>query len=458
MTSREFSSFRDPSGVVFSRDGVLYRQVNPAYIPTFRKIYDSGLYDALIERRLMIPHKAVDIEPLDNPEAIVIKPKRIPYISYPYEWSFGQYKAAALTTLNLQLAALEHGMLLKDASAYNIQFVDGYAVLMDTLSFEEYVDGRPWSAYGQFCRHFVAPLLLMSKVDVRLSKLMQSHIDGIPLDLADTLLGARGGFFKYQHIRLHARATAKHGVDGQNESRRGITSIGKSSLTAMINALAEGVSKLKLKDFITEWGDYYRRTNYTPDAANEKETIVARYLAEIAPFDSAWDFGANDGTYTRIALKYGKHAVAFDIDHEAVERNFTAVSKSHESMLPLLLDLTAPSPSIGFANAERVSIDRRGRPDVLMILAVVHHLAISNNLPLGMIAEWTSRLCRNLIIEFVPKEDSQVKILLATRQDIFPQYNEHDFERLFLEHFTLTGKQTISGSKRTLYLLKSKHP
>jgi hypothetical protein len=160
------ASFRDPSGFVFTRDGKLYRQINPRYYKQYRHLINSGLYDELVKERLMIPFKEVALD--GAPEnAIIIQPKRVPFVSYPYEWCFGQYKDAAAATLKIHLAALRYGMILKDASAYNIQFLNGYAALIDSLSFEFYDEGKPWVAYGQFCRHFAAPLALMSEVDAR---------------------------------------------------------------------------------------------------------------------------------------------------------------------------------------------------------------------------------------------------------------------------------------------------
>jgi len=226
----------------------------------------------------------------------------------------------------------------------------------------------------------------------------------------------------------------------------------------MIGSLIKIIEKLKLPGVQTEWGDYYSRTNYSAEAAEEKKQTVAKYLDEISPAVT-WDFGANDGTYSRLALSGSngeRFVAAFDIDPVAVERNYTQIRRSGENMLPLLLDLTNPSPAIGFANRERGRLDMRQKPDCILMLAVIHHLAISNNLPLGIIAEWLSSVCGNLIIEFVPKTDSQVQILLATRDDIFPDYTEEGFEAAFGEYFDIVKKQKLSEtseSGRIVYLM-----
>ena len=213
------ASFRDPSGFLFSREGVLYRQVNQVYAADFTRLMDSGLYDKLIKAGLLIPHVESDLKPAQPELAFkVIRPERVPFISYPYEWSFGQLKDAALATLSIQKRALKLGMSLKDASAYNIQFYNGKPVLIDTLSFETYQEGEPWVAYRQFCQHFLAPLALMAYRDVRLSQLLRVYIDGIPLDLASELLPGRTrwNLGLATHIHLHASAQKRYA-----ECRRG---------------------------------------------------------------------------------------------------------------------------------------------------------------------------------------------------------------------------------------------
>ncbi|MCL2019402.1 MAG: hypothetical protein FWG70_06525 [Oscillospiraceae bacterium] len=456
-------SFRDPSGVVFRRGVKLYRQVNPCYKAQYEKLKSQGLYEELVKRGLLISHKEVDVQGIDgcaggDSSCMVIEPELVPLISYPYEWSFGQLKDAALVTLKIHRKALDFDMILKDASAYNIQFLRGKAIHIDTLSFDFYKEGEPWVAYGQFCRHFLAPLFLMTYTDIRLLQLMRTYIDGIPLDLASTLLKGKGGFAAKAHIHWHAKSVTKHGSAGQSEqSAPHKMSISKFKMTALIESLISIVGKLELRGVETEWGDYYARTNYSDMAAEKKKSMVAAYLDKVSPAVT-WDFGANDGTYSRLALSGGtnenKFVAAFDIDPVAVERNYTAVKKSGENMLPLLLDLTNPSPSIGFANRERGSLEKRGKPDCILMLAVIHHLAISNNLPLGIIAKWVASLTENLIIEFVPKSDSQVKVLLATREDIFPDYTEQGFETAFADYFSITEKKGIEQSERKMYLMK----
>jgi len=451
--NREYSSFRDPSGYVFEEEGIIYRQINNVYKEHFDCLINSGLYETLVKSNLIVRHKTVEKEGISDNKYLVISPEKIPFISYPYEWSFDAYRDAALTTLKIQEIALNHGMTLKDASAYNIQFVKGRPVLIDTLSFEIYKEGHPWIAYGQFCRHFLAPLMIMARVDVQLGKMMMNHIDGIPLDVAKKVLKGRGGFAAWLHIKMQARSIAKHEKQKNVSNRKNVKmNLPKSRQIAIVQSLARTVTNLKMKNRQTEWGDYYNITNYNESSFGLKENLVKQYFEKIGQTKMTWDFGANDGTFSRIALKNSQLVVAFDIDPIAINKNYNDIKKSKEKMLPLLLDLTNPSPSIGFANQERKSIDQRSKPDVIIMLAIIHHLAISNNLPFEMLAQWLSTLCKYLIIEFVPKTDSQVEWMLSTREDIFVNYNIEKFEEVFLRYFNISEKNNIEGSNRVLYL------
>ena len=452
---REASSFRDPSGYVFRKDNILYRQVNLSYQMQFDHLMSSGLFDSLINDHLLISHEEAGISPQSKSAYLTIKPEEIPFVSYPYEWPFGAYKDAALATLKIQRKALDYGMILKDASAYNIQFVKGTPILIDTLSFDFYEEGTPWVAYGQFCRHFLAPLLLMTEIDIRLSQLMRIYIDGIPLDLASKLLKRKGGMTALQHIHWHANAVSKHSDDGKKGDVPKAAVIKMTSLIAMIEGLIRAVEKISLKQVQTEWGDYYAETNYSSAAGKSKEDIISYFLEQIKP-DSLWDLGANDGRYSLLSTEKGTDVVAFDIDEIAVERNYQRNKKEKKSILPLVLDLTNPSPAIGFANLERSTIPERQHPDCIMALALIHHLAISNNLPFEMISEWLAGLSQNVIIEFVPIEVSKVMTLLRTRKDIFEHYSVAGFETAFSKDFVMLKKEEVLESERILYLLHSR--
>ena len=449
MTNKLNASFRDPSGFVFKKDNEIYRQINECYKDNWEKFIESGLCEKLISENLLINHTDVS----DQFDAYkVIKPEKIDFISYPYEWSFSQYKDAALLTLKIQKIALEYDMSLKDASAYNVQFHKGKPIFIDTLSFETLDETKPWVAYKQFCQHFLAPLALMSKKDIRLSGLMRNYIDGIPLDLASELLPKFASFGIYTNIHLHAKAQKKYeSIHDKNVKN---VKFSKFYHETMVESLIGLVNSLKWNVKGTEWGDYYTFTNYNDEAQKNKEILVSSFIDEINP-DSLWDVGANNGFYSRLASNKGINTIAFDIDPVAVEKNYLQVKNAkEEKILPLIMDLTNPSPAIGWNSEERDSLNRRGTADTVMALALIHHLAISNNLPFISVAKFFAEISKHLIIEFVPKEDSQVQKLLSTREDIFPKYNIECFEKDFGQYFRILKKENIENSLRTLFLME----
>lgn len=450
------ASFRDPSGFLFSRDGVLYRQVNQIYAEDYARLMGSGLYERLVKAGLLIPHTEVDQAPLTKEASFkVIQPERVPFISYPYEWSFGQLKSAALATLSIQKRALKADMSLKDASAYNIQFVRGKATLIDTLSFETYREGQPWVAYRQFCQHFLAPLALMALRDVRLNQLLRAYIDGVPLDLASALLPRRTrlNFGLLTHIHIHAGAQKRY-AGAEVKSRGG--SMSRQAMTGLIESLESTIRKLDWTPRGTEWGNYYDITNYSDAAFEHKKQLVGEWSARLKPA-LTWDLGANNGAFSRVAGEHSAFVVSFDVDPAAVEQNYQMCKKANEqNILPLLLDLTNPSPAIGWANRERDSFGGRGPADLVLALAVIHHLAISNNVPLPQLADFFAETGRRLVIEFVPKSDTQVQKLLASRADIFPAYTREGFEAAFKERFVMREAVSIHESERVLYLMEVK--
>ena len=448
--NREFSSFRDPAGYIYYENNNVYRKINECYFKEYNHFVKSNLCSELIELGYLIPHKEIK----NNNIEIILEVEKIPFISYPYEWCFLQLKDAALLTLNVCKKALEHGMILKDASSYNIQFYNGKPIFIDTLSFGFYEEGLPWGGYGQFCRHFMVPLILMCYVDENMNCMLKNYIDGIPVDMADNILKGRGGFTAKQHIKWHSKSISKHN-DIKNEVKK--VSVSKQSLINMLDMMIRQIEKLKPKHRNTEWGTYYDNTNYTDVADRTKIELVEKYLEkiDIVDTDIVMDIGANDGKYSRLASKLGATTISFDIDINAVNCNYLKVKKlEEEKILPLILDCTNPSPDLGFALEERMGLTKRGNRKCVMALAFIHHMAISNNVSFEMIASWFSKLGEYLIIEFVPKNDSQVQKLLRTRKDIFEVYDEDHFEEIFRKYYEIINKKQINESKRTLYLMK----
>ena len=445
-------SFRDPAGVVFEREGVIYRQVNQVCRDDYDSLLGSGLYDELVAAGYLVPHEDVAVAPLDRDLAYkVIRPDRIPFISYPCEWCYSQLKSAAQLTLEVQKRALDHGMSLKDASAYNVQFRLGKPVLIDTLSFERHVEGRPWAAYRQFCQHFLAPLALMSRTDVRLGQLARIYHDGVPLDLASALLPLSTHLQPalLTHVHLHARFQARAPGKATHQGK-----MGRTALLGVLEHLEGAVSGLRWEPRGTPWADYYSATNYTREGLEHKKELVARFLDDVNP-RSVWDLGGNLGLFARLASDRGIPTICFDMDPAAVERNYLQVVENREAqLLPLVLDLANPTPGLGWMNHERSSLIERGPADTVFALALVHHLAISNNLPFARIAEFFATLGRYLIVEFVPRHDSQVQTLLALRPYAFQDYDQERFESAMSRGFDVLRQVPIRHSERTLYLMR----
>lgn len=448
------ASFRDRSGFLFQREGKLLRQVNLAYRDDYALLTDSGLYDELAGQGLLVAHREVPDAPADPATAFkVLEPERIPFVSYPYEWCFGQLKRAALCTLEIQRRSLARGLSLKDASAYNVQFRGARPVFIDSLSFERLVEDRPWTAYRQFCQHFLAPLALMAQVDVRLSQLLRVHVDGLPLDLAARLLPFRSRLRPglALHIHLHAGAQRRYANTRTAPAR------GRMALAAhigLVENLQAAIRNLRWQPRGTAWQAYYAETNYTLPGMESKRALIEKFLQEIRP-RTVWDLGSNTGAFSRLASRQGSYTLSIDSDPGAVELNDrAAVDETDDNLLPLLIDLTNPSPALGWQNEERMSLRERGPADAILALALIHHLAIGNNVPLPDIAAWLSRLTRWLILEFVPKGDSQVQRLLSFRADIFDEYDEAGLERAFAGAFRIVARQPIHDSSRSLYLME----
>ena len=452
----ENSSFRDRSGFLFYYENEIYRIINFSYKKQYEKFMNSELYQKLEEKNLIITHSEIENLDIDCDYYKIIKPEKIPFISYPYEWSFSQLKDAALLTLRIQKAAMKYGMTLKDGSAFNIQFHNGHPIFIDTLSFEIYEEGQIWKPYKQFCQHFLAPLALISKKDVRLNLLSKIFIDGIPIDLAAKLLPKTtfGNFGLMAHIHAHAKSQ-KHYEDKDAKIKQ--KTFSKRSFEGLIESLKSSIEKMAWNEDNTEWGDYYSDTNYTEKSFEEKKQFISLAIDQVKP-KLVWDMGANTGVFSRLASTKGINTISYDIDPLAVEKNYLLSSQnSEQNILPLILDLTNPSSGIGWNHNERMSIIQRGPADMVFALALVHHLAISNNVPLNKLAEFFSQISKFLIIEFVPKSDSQVKRLLLTRDDIFENYDEKNFEIEFSKFFKIINSKKILDSERTIYIMENKH-
>lgn len=450
MEKREPGSFRDPSGYVYWSDGKLYRSVQKVYQPHYDLLMSSGLYADLAKRGLLIPHEEVQ----SGPEGYkTLLPEQIPFISYPYEWCFGQYKEAALATLTIAQDALKKGLMLKDASAYNIQFHKGKAVFIDTLSFETYVEGAPWVAYRQFCEHFLAPLAMASKVDSRLTMLTSQFIDGIPLDLASSVLQGKSRFNLGLGMHVHGHAKAQKG--GQPGSATpSHAKVSKTQMLALLDSLQSTINGLTWDPPKSVWSAYYAESTYSEADLKAKEELVGRFLSKAAP-KIVWDLGANTGRFSRVASRQGLFCMSCDGDSLAVELNYRDAKREKDAnVLPLRIDLANPTPAIGWGNEERMSLEGRGPADCVLALALIHHLAINNNVPLPSVAEVFSRYAKDLIIEWVPAGDQQVRRMMADRTRSYDQYTDEEFSAAFDRYFEVVEQAPVAQMGRTLYLMR----
>ena len=437
---KERSSFRDPAGQVFEHDGQILRYVYPPYFEDYHKLKDSGLYTHLTTLKLLIKHT----ELFQEKDKLIIRPEVVPFISYPYEWCFSMLKEAALNTLKINRIALEHGMILKDASAYNMQYYQGNMVLIDTLSFMSYEPGMPWGAYRQFLQHFLYPLLLMAHYNPYMNKLSQIHLDGIPAGFVINNLPFHFRFKPSLWAHLYAQGW-KVTVKGQKQVK-----MSRYALEALLDNLEATVMGIRYKSYLdSDWLKYRELGSYSKQALNHKKSIMDNIL-ETIPKSSLCDLGANTGLYGLTASLFGHNVIFVDLNHDCIEHIYNRKSLP----LALIVNLCNPSPAIGWDNTERKSFLCRLHVDTIMALALIHHLCIGNNVPLGNVAEMLSQHCRNLIIEFVPLEDPKAQMLLGKKN--IPPYSLDIFKSEFTKYFNVRAEYPITDSLRTIYLMEVK--
>jgi len=450
------SSFRDPSGFVFLKDGILYRQVNKIFKEDFDHFINSGCYKHLITNKWLVPHEVVKEDfPGSNDRYLTLKPQRIPFISYSYEWCFDMLKDAALLTLRLVEECLPFGIILKDATPFNVQWCDGKPIFIDSLSFEKYDASQPWIAYRQFCENFLSPLLLMHYTRQPLQLLLLTHPDGIPLSLARSLLPWRSkfSFYTYLHIHLHERLASK--TVGKELSQKNAFS--EKKMLRLVDSLQSMIQSLHWKAKTT-WEDYYHEANQRSNYLEQKRRIVTNWLDEIPGLKTAIDLGANEGEFSNLIAGKNIQTIAADVDSSAVNNLYKRIKKTGEkNIIPLIVDLTNPSPATGFNNKERLSFAERISADVALALALIHHLAIGKNVPFEKIATFFQELTNYLVIEFIPKQDEKVKVMLKQKKDIYNSYNEETFLKDFEKYFSTLKKETVGASGRTIYLMKNRH-
>jgi len=454
MNNRHPASFRDPSGFVYEQNGIIYRFVDVEYKKHLEQLYSSGLYENLIKKLWILPVEQVPENHFAAPNWLAtLQPQRIPFLNYAWEWSFDQLKDAALVTLDICKAALAKNMILKDATHFNIQFADGLPKHIDTLSFELYEEGTSWIAYRQFCECFLNPLLLAAYCNMETHKLLLAYPDGVSVGLTSKWLPFATKL--NTHILLHVHVHAKYGKAGSQQSKAPEKKISKAAVLNILNSLTACISKLQLKEQSSTWNNYYNETILSDDYLQQKKTTVKSWMNELA-YHSVCDYGANEGEFSKLCRSEAL-VVANDFDSNCINRLYQSCKNQKvRNILPLVVDLTQPSPAMGWENKEQPAFINRKQFDLSLALALIHHLVIGKNLSFEQTATFFAQRSNWLIIEFVPKDDPKVRQMLGTKKDIYATYDQASFEQAFAAEFTIVKQQPLQHSQRILYLMKKR--
>ncbi len=455
------ASFRDPAGRVYRSGERILRTVSTDIAAEFEQLRASGLIGELVERGWLISSDTADPGELDTlasglGESIhaVIEHPRLPVISYPYEWGFSELRAAALLHLDVHLAALERDMTLCDASAYNVQFLGAQPLFIDLLSFRPYREGQFWEGYRQFCEQFLNPLLLHAYCGVPHNAWFRGRIAGIPSAELSRLLPLRRRLSRrvLTHVVLHAALSKSvHKPDTELSADAKKAGLPKARLVAMLGGLRSWIDGLApAGSTATYWDDYSQFKTYSDDETAAKHDFVRRFVAAVRP-KMLWDLGCNTGDFALTALDGGAgYVVGWDNDLGALDIAFARSRETGARFTPLYGDACDPTPAQGWAQQERTGWQGRGPVDGVLALALIHHLAITNNVPLEAIVSWLVDLAPCGVIEFVGKQDPQIRGMLGLRDDIFPDYNLESFLKLLGGRAKIVERLSLSPGGREL--------
>src|SRR5215216_5010547 len=456
----EPGSFRDPESRVFYAGDDVYRALSPDGLSDFEALEASGLLDG--ER--VVPTERADGAVaaeglLVHEPAGLLRHERIPFVSYPYEWTFSMLKDAALLQLDLLLAALGHDMVLKDSTPHNVQFKGARPIFVDVGSFERLRKGEPWVGYRQFCMLYLYPLLLQSAKGVPFHPWLRGSIDGIMPPQMRGLMSFRDRFRRgvFTNVFLHARLEKRY-ADRPQQVKDEVKRVFKKELfVANVRKMRKLVQRLEWSPAQGVWTAYGERNSYTDDDARRKDDFV-REVAKSRAWKLVWDIGANNGRYSRIAAEGAKTVVAVDADQGPVELLYRDLKQEgNEQILTLAMNLADPSPGLGWRGLERKAMPDRGKPDLVLALALVHHVAISANVPVKELVDWLASLGSALVIEFPTREDPMVQKLLAPkREGLHPDYELGYFERVLAEAFDVERSERLESGTRVLYFARPK--
>ena len=450
-------SFRDPAGQVFYHSNKVYRIVNQTgkkridFLNSKDLINKSSKNNFLIESRLLNGQEIKDLG-FKN-EEIIFEHKKLPYVSYPYEWSFSQLKAAALHHLDFNLFLIDQGATLIDASAYNIQFIGSKPIFIDLLSIKEYIEGEYWYGHKQFCENFLNPLILTSKKGVQFNNWFKGNLEGIPTNDLNNLLNFLDKFSYniFVHVYLLNKFENKYKDQNKEVKINLKRKFPKNNFISMLKQLRSFIKNLKPKKIKTVWENYSVANTYEKSEENEKVKIVKKFINE-NKFNKIIDLGCNDGFYSKIAVNENTNfVVGFDYDPISIDRAFNDLKKNQTNFLPLIFDATNPSSNIGWNESERKSFNKRVDFDALLALAFEHHLVIAKNIPLLDAINWLISLAPKGLIEFVPKNDETIQKMIKFKGDIFPDYNENNFKNCIEKKAKILSITQITSSGRKIY-------
>lgn len=459
MYNREAGSFRDPAGNVIISNNRVLRTVNEVARADYEAIRDKGILSKAIQQGFLISFQELDKPdwPIDTTDAAyIVEHPRIPYISYPYEWSFNQLKAAALHHLDFQLAMLEDNVVLSDATAYNIQFIGSKPIFIDLLSLRPYREGEFWVGHRQFCEQFLNPLLLRAFNGICHNAWFRGALEGISTaDLARLVpTSKKFSWNVLSHVILQAKL--ERGVindpDKLIERAKSRSQLSKTAYYGLLSQMRKWISKLvPIDKGKTVWRDYAQTHTYTSKEAALKREFVKDFVAATRS-KTVVDMGCNTGDYSVAALEAGaEYVIGFDFDQQTIDLAFSRAIDQKLPFLPLFLDAANPSPNQGWRQAEREGFAGRTRADSLVALAFEHHLALAKNIPIQQVIQWLVNIARHGIIEFVPKTDSTIQKMLSLREDIFCDYSLETFESHLKALSKIVQKKVVSESGRCLF-------
>jgi SAM-dependent methyltransferase len=453
-------SFRDRDGRIYTRGDRIIRGISAAALAEFKKLESTAFYTTFLQKGLLVGSELLVPENVDLPPEIMqqwagfIEHRRIPVITYPYEWTFSMLRDAALLQLDLVEAAILEGMTLKDATPYNIQFDGGKPVFIDIASFETLPAGAPWAGYRQFCEMFLFPLLLQAYKGIHFQPLMRSSIDGINVQTAAKLFGFRDRFRAgvLTHVWLQAKLDSRYGNTQQNvRSDLKKAGFNQAMILANVRKLGKLIGKLSWDGEGSEWGGYEEFHNYSESDHQLKESFISDSVAN-SKADVVWDIGCNTGQFSKLAAQHASCVLAMDLDHFAVERLYRETRETgKKNILPLVQNITDPSPNWGWRNRERVDLKTRIRPDLVLCLALIHHVVISANVPMEEFVSWLAELSDQLVIEYVSRSDDKVKALLRNKEDRYSDYSREELENNLGKYFRVVSQQKMESGNRHLY-------